>query len=170
MVDVFSELPKYLDYFWTAACIHQSQASLWGKRVWAGWKPIAIFTNGEPGDHEWFNDKLSSNSNATKDYHEWSQPLEQAKQLIEIFCPVGGRVFDPMCGAGTVPIAAFLLDREAYGCDVDPAAIDSAKVRLQELLNERSRIDEDATAQAICEPVAANDDDDTYCFDELLDS
>ena len=48
-------------------------------------------------------------------------------------------MLDPMCGAGTVPIAAYLLDREAYGCDVDPAAIDSAKVRLQELLNERSQ-------------------------------
>jgi len=54
-----------------------------------------------------------------------------------------------MCGAGTVPIAAYQLKRKAYGCDVDPAAIDSAKVRLQELLNERSRIDEEeATAQA----------------------
>jgi len=79
-------------------------------------------------------------------------------------------VFDPMCGAGTVPIAAHLLDREAYGCDVDPAAIDSAKVRLQELLNERPRIDEDATAQANYDSIATKDGDGTYCFDALLDS
>jgi len=68
--DAFSALSTFLDYYWTAACIHQNQARLWGKKIWVGWKPIVIFTNGEPEDHEWFNDKLSSNSNDTKDYHD----------------------------------------------------------------------------------------------------
>jgi len=52
--------------------------------------------------------------------------------------------------------AAHLLDREAYGCDIDPGAIGSGKIGVQELLNERSCIHEDATAHAIYEPMAVN--------------
>jgi len=32
-------------------------------------------------------------------------------------------------------LAAHLLDREAYGCDIDPGAIGSGKIGIQELLN-----------------------------------
>ena len=133
LLDALTELSEYLDHYWIAACLHGNQARLWGKKTWVGWKPIVIFTNGEPSDHHWFNDTISDNDKDTKEFHDWSQPISQAKKLIEIFCPEGGTVLDPMCGAGTAPIAAYQLKRRAYGCDQDAKAIELCKVRFAEL-------------------------------------
>ncbi len=40
--------------------------------------------------------------------------------------PKGGTVFDPFCGSGTVALEAVLNGYDAYGCDINPIAVEIA--------------------------------------------
>ena len=40
--------------------------------------------------------------------------------------PLGGVVFDPFCGSGTVALEAILNGYNAYGCDINPTAVEIA--------------------------------------------
>ncbi len=40
--------------------------------------------------------------------------------------PKGGVVFDPFCGSGTVALEAIINGYNAYGCDINPTAVDIA--------------------------------------------
>lgn len=43
--------------------------------------------------------------------------------------PVNGNVFDPFCGSGTVALEAILNGYNAYGCDVNPIAVEIATAK-----------------------------------------
>ena len=134
-VDIYTTLPKNLNHYWTFAVIHRKHSSIHHKKFYNCFKFIEIFTKGEPREHAWSRDVLDGDyTDSCKDFHEWSQPLGEAKTIIDLFCPENGTVLDPMCGAGTVPIAAYQLGRKAYGCDIDSKAIKSCKVRFAELV------------------------------------
>lgn len=42
---------------------------------------------------------------------------------------IGGTVFDPFCGSGTVALESILNGYNAYGCDINPTAVDIATVK-----------------------------------------
>ena len=46
-----------------------------------------------------------------------------AGRLVRAFVPPGGRVLDPFCGSGTVPVEALLAGRRAVGADLNPIAV-----------------------------------------------
>ena len=56
-----------------------------------------------------------------------------ASRLVESFCPEGGAVLDPFCGSGTVLVETLLANREAYGSDVNPLAIELAMTKTSPL-------------------------------------
>ena len=41
----------------------------------------------------------------------------------------GGKVFDPFCGSGTVILESILNGHDAYGCDINPIAVEIAMVK-----------------------------------------
>lgn len=43
--------------------------------------------------------------------------------------PVGGSVFDPFCGSGTVALESILNGYNAFGCDINPIAVEIAKAK-----------------------------------------
>lgn len=43
--------------------------------------------------------------------------------------PKGGVVFDPFCGSGTVALEAILNGYDAYGCDINPIAVEIATAK-----------------------------------------
>lgn len=43
--------------------------------------------------------------------------------------PIGGTVFDPFCGSGTVVLEAVLNGYSAFGCDINPIATEIAKAK-----------------------------------------
>jgi len=45
-------------------------------------------------------------------------------------CPPGGTVLDPFCGTGTTLVRARATGRQAWGIDLDPAALEVAQQRL----------------------------------------
>ena len=62
-------------------------------------------------------------------------PLTAAR-LVESFCPESGAVLDPFCGSGTVLVESLLANREAYGSDVNPLAIELAMTKTSPLTKE----------------------------------
>lgn len=56
-----------------------------------------------------------------KFYPQLVRPL-----LNILHTPKGGTVFDPFCGSGTVALEAILNGYNAYGCDINPVAVDIA--------------------------------------------
>lgn len=56
-----------------------------------------------------------------KFYPQLVRPL---LNILEI--PKGGVVFDPFCGSGTVALEAILNGYDAYGCDINPTAVEIA--------------------------------------------
>lgn len=59
-----------------------------------------------------------------------------AHHLVKTFVPVGGRVFDPFCGVGTIPFEAALNGRNSMGMDISAMAyyISQAKVGNSSLI------------------------------------
>lgn len=53
-----------------------------------------------------------------------------ARNLVTRFCPVGGTVYDPFCGSGTVLVEAQAMGRAALGSDIDPVAVAVASAKL----------------------------------------
>ena len=59
-----------------------------------------------------------------------------ASRLVEAFCPEGGAVLDPFCGSGTVLVESLIANRESYGSDVNPLAIELAMTKTSPLTPE----------------------------------
>ena len=56
-------------------------------------------------------------------YHSWEKPMPLIKNIISRSTKAGGVVIDPFAGSGTHLLAAKLLGRTAFGCDVDKKAV-----------------------------------------------
>jgi DNA modification methylase len=54
-----------------------------------------------------------------------------ARNIIEMYSEKGDTILDPMVGAGTTLIEARLLARNALGMDINPEAVELAKVALR---------------------------------------
>ena len=59
------------------------------------------------------------------------KPIELLERIIEISTDEGDVVLDPFCGSGTTLVASKLLRRDFIGIDINPAAIELCKKRLE---------------------------------------
>lgn len=59
-----------------------------------------------------------------KFYPQLVRPLLNILQV-----PDGGTVFDPFCGSGTIALESILNGYNAYGCDINPVAVDIATAK-----------------------------------------
>jgi hypothetical protein len=67
-----------------------------------------------------------------KDWDNWQQSIDAPLYLIERLTQRGELVLDPMCGAGTVVVAALQLGRKALGMDKCPHSVANARKRVRE--------------------------------------
>ena len=77
----------------------------------------------------WFEWKRDN----TKDYpkiHPTQKPISVLKQLIEIFTDEGDVVIDPCAGSGTTLRAAYELNRNSYGFEIDRNFYKEAKEKM----------------------------------------
>lgn len=129
-----------LDYYWSVAVQStHGQGRHWHRHIWMSWKPMLIFSKGDPATHEQFNDHVGMGEKDAKEHHEWAQPGAQAEYFIERFSFAGEVVVDPMCGSATIPIAAYKMDRYAVGCELDKKRYEEAKRKVSELAPEAIR-------------------------------
>lgn len=55
-----------------------------------------------------------------------------AKVIQNIGNPrIGARILDPFCGSGTVLLEAYLNGFEAFGCDLNPLAVEIARIKVE---------------------------------------
>lgn len=132
---VLQLMMQHLNFWWIFA-VHQkgAEARIWKRHLWVKWKPILVFTKAalEPVlPHEWVMDAIDGQGE-DKRYHDWGQDVAEATYWIKTLVPRGGLVVDPLCGAGTIPLAAKLTGRRWLGTDKDPQAAALARLRLQE--------------------------------------
>jgi len=136
LAKVIDAMSQYLDYWWIFGVAQTgSEPRIWKNHIWVGWKPILAFI--KPGQRltdSWFRDWYRG-AGEDKRFHKWGQDVTEASYFIEVLTPPGGLVVDPLCGAGTIPLAAQKTGRNWLGIDKDPTAVASARERLQNNAN-----------------------------------
>jgi hypothetical protein len=121
--EVLSRLSEYLDYWWCGAVIHKGTGNLSPlghpvRKVINCWKPLVMFyKHGGVGFDRTFRDILEGVGPQKTD-HNWQQPVEEAKLLIEAFTKPGELVVDPFAGSGGFCKAAHELGRIAVGAEI----------------------------------------------------
>lgn len=68
------------------------------------------------------------------------KPIELLERIIQISTNEGDTVLDPFCGSGTTLVAAALLGRKYIGIDVNSAAIELSKKRLENPIKSESHL------------------------------
>ena len=130
-----------LRYMWTGGASHKHGALRFRKyHIHNRWKPILVFyvPQGVPGAHEyptWFDwwDDVVGGGTDSKAFHEWGQPVGEARHFLERLVPRGGSVVDPMCGGGSTLVAAKLLGLNYLGIEIDEDVALKASAALAEV-------------------------------------
>jgi hypothetical protein len=122
-----------LVYRWMIAWLygsHESTAEL-RHRVQDCWKPVLVYHVGAwSSANPMFSDVVASGRHLQKDSHPWQQTLAGTRQLVRAVARPGDVVCDPFTGSGTTAVAALAESCHFVGCDVDPAAVETAERRL----------------------------------------
>jgi len=120
---VLANLAEYLDYWWCGAVVHKGSGNLSPlghpvRKVINQWKPLVMFyKRGGIGFDRTFRD-LVMGVGPEKTDHNWQQPVEEAKLIIEAFTNPGELVVDPFAGSGGFCKAAEELGRLAVGAEI----------------------------------------------------
>jgi ParB-like chromosome segregation protein Spo0J len=123
--DVLRQLEGYRPYRWTMAVVGTRIQASHARKVAQQWKPILIYGSGPR-----INDVIRYETSEHVKHHEHGQDSAVFAQLIERLTKPGSLVVDPFAGSGTTLVAAQLTGRRSIGCDVDPAAVSTARGRL----------------------------------------
>lgn len=121
--DVLNRLSEHLEYWWCGAVVHKGSGNLTPlgypvRKVINGWKPIVMFyKKGGVGFQRTFRDLLNG-VGPQKEDHNWQQPVEEARILVEAFTKPGELVVDPFAGSGGFCKAAHELGRIAVGAEI----------------------------------------------------
>ena len=73
------------------------------------------------------------NNHPEKTDHPCQFPVELVERLVLSMTDEGDAVLDPYIGVGSAAVAALMHGRSAYGCDIVPGYIETARRRLQAL-------------------------------------
>ena len=97
--------------------------------------PLLWFVKGDkPSCKEFLNDVISNSKEPDKLLHKWQQDTAESCYIIEHLTYQGQLVVDPCCGSGTTLVAANMLDRKAWGYEIDKDAAEIAKGRIAQWL------------------------------------
>lgn len=120
---VLNNLSENLEYWWCGAVVHKGNGNLSPlgfpvRKVINQWKPLVMFyKKGGIGFERTFRDLLNGVGPEKTD-HNWQQPVEEAKVLIEAFTQPGELVVDPFAGSGGFCKAAVECGRLAVGAEI----------------------------------------------------
>ena len=64
-------------------------------------------------------------------FHPCPEPLDQCEELVRSFTCKGALVLDPLCGVGSVPVAAARCGRRYLGIDLEPEYVRVARRRMR---------------------------------------
>jgi hypothetical protein len=126
--EAYQLLQKGRPYRWTACYLTLGPGYVsYPRQVQSNWKPVLIYGGGPRIGDVIHSEGLDADA---KSNHRWGQDYTAFHTLVERLTKRGQTVVDPFLGSGTTLLAAHALGRHAIGCDIDPAAIETARKRL----------------------------------------
>lgn len=128
--DYMAALSRHMSWRWCAA--YQTtgvHTRIHPARVATAWKPVLIYQHPLAVDPRWFLDYFTS-TGIDKRHHHWGQSESGMASLVERLTEPGQLVVDPFLGGGTTAVVCRDLGRQFIGCDVDPAAVATARERV----------------------------------------
>ena len=82
----------------------------------------------------------------------WARkPHNVVREYIEVYSAKGNIVLDPFCGSGTILIAAERTGRKARALEIDPAYVDVAIRRWEQLTGKSATLSTGGTFEEISE-------------------
>ena len=100
--DFIEMLHAHLDYCWTLSfSAAQGVYEATGGRIDAGWKPILVFTKGEPN------------------LKPFSDCADSVESIVEAFSYKGETICDPFCNDGSIGKVCLSKERSFVGSDID---------------------------------------------------
>lgn len=131
--DVISGLSKELTYYWQMVLHHKGGgAKFFARKMRTNYKPVLVFAKAPVEKQEDFITDVIEGDGREKDDHEWQQAEGEAASLIERFTDINDRICDPMCGSGTVGVAAERLERKVVLIDRDEEAVNTARGKISD--------------------------------------
>lgn len=134
--DVMNALGKHLDYFWTGAVLTSVDSAkvtvIRPLGVRSKWKPLLVYTNGKPAKTPKLFEDLVVGDGKAKELHLHGQNPLDFHPIISTFTKTNDLVWDPFCGAGSIPLACLALKRRIVASDADPVAVKTTLERLRE--------------------------------------
>lgn len=132
LAEYIALLGEWLDYRWVGALIVQGpRARIWCAQVGVGWKPVLMYVpKGTLCECRFLLDDVFASGGKDKEHHLWGQSESGFAALIERLTEPGDLVVDPFLGGGTTAVVCRDLGRRFIGCDIDEAAIATARERL----------------------------------------
>ena len=120
-----------LTYHWLAWQRSTKMASLFGYRIVCTGKPMLWFTKGPKPKkvYGFFWDSFFPNR-IEKLKHKWQQPVGWATSSLKNLTKEGDVVLEPFAGGGTVPCACIALNRKWIAFELDPAAYEISRNRI----------------------------------------
>jgi site-specific DNA-methyltransferase (adenine-specific) len=133
---VMEALQGRLSYRWSCASVWSGAGTpvhigTSGQPVISKWKPILVYSKGEPPKRGQWCDVLNIESQE-KDWHPMQQPLAEVETLVRYFSEPGDLVIDPCGGGFTTAVACARLNRRCVSCDVDEQCVRNGLARLAE--------------------------------------
>ena len=84
----------------------------------------------------WIEDLYNGNG-PEKSNHDWQQALDESVYMISHLTKPGDLIVDPFLGSGTTALATIFEGRRFIGCDIDIAAVMTARQRIDVALSNR---------------------------------
>ena len=128
--EIMAALTSELKFVWQVALIHNGgQTVMWSRNIVNKYKPILIFSKGEPRCPIQIQDVFFG-AGKEKEFHVWQQHAEEFMHFIDKFSNPGDLVVDPFGGGFTTAAACHRLGRPCLTCDIDPDCVQSGLERL----------------------------------------
>lgn len=119
-------LGAHLEYRWCGAYLTEGPATrIHGRKVGTKWKPLLIY-----GGETFITQDVFASEADDKEHHDWGQSESGMADIVERLTATGDLIVDPFLGGGTTAMVCRGLGRRFVGCDVDAAAVHSARERL----------------------------------------
>jgi len=121
--DVLRTLHAHLEWWWMCAVVHQGSGNLTPldypvRKVINQFKPLLMFIPEDGiGIDVVFRDTITG-TGPEKDKHNWQQPVEEAKHILDTFCESGDLIIDPFAGSGAFGEAARQLNMPFIGAEI----------------------------------------------------
>lgn len=124
---------KGLDWYFKVDLLVSGDAPvIYPRRIVTRSKPVLMWTKGPAVIEVWNMSDVYNGQGKDKRFHHWGQEVGSARYCIEYILGSGAKavLWEPFTGGGSTLVACKLLGVDYVGFEIDPAAAEVARKRL----------------------------------------